>query len=393
MKRNTILLFLIVALTGCISDFDINSIVDSNENALLVVEGDIISGTRSTFTLSKTYRLDEDRPAGYNDVSANVCIVGSDGSRSENATYTGNGVYVIDVENLKENVEYALEIKYEEETYLSTFSVPYEIPEALISFDQPEEYGEVSIRISTGNYSSNEHCYYMWKYTEDWEVVAPYATDIFFDPINGRYNEDKSLPYQYCWSTYTNKDIVISTTESLNENRIVNFQLRQYPSSSRRIAELYRIRVKQFRISKAAYEYYQEKKKLDEDLGGLFSPQPSELIGNINCTTNPNKKAIGYVSVFNNLMERELYIFREELTLSDLNLRCDLMPPNKVGQFLQENDITSITDFYYLGYRPLYANWTDNGLQPSYWTQEICADCRAGGGSKNRPTDWPNDHY
>ncbi len=35
--------------------------------------------------------------------------------------------------------------------------------------------------------------------------------------------------------------------------------------------------MKQRKISRGEYEYYQEKIKINEEMGGLFIPQPSEL--------------------------------------------------------------------------------------------------------------------
>jgi hypothetical protein len=59
---------------------------------------------------------------------------------------------------------------------------------------------------------------------------------------------------------------------------------------------LYSINVRQYSLSKGRYEFLQRMKKNTEGTGSIFDAQPSELSGNIYCTTN-NDPVIGYIDV------------------------------------------------------------------------------------------------
>lgn len=54
-------------------------------------------------------------------------------------------------------------------------------------------------------------------------------------------------------------------------------------ADNNRVFHHYSTLVKQRKISRGEYEYYQEKIKINEEMGGLFIPQPSELPTNIIC--------------------------------------------------------------------------------------------------------------
>ena len=53
------------------------------------------------------------------------------------------------------------------------------------------------------------------------------------------------------------------------------------PVNEDRFTVLYSIQVQQRALSKEGYEYYLNVQQQNEEMGGIFTPQPSEIQGNI----------------------------------------------------------------------------------------------------------------
>jgi hypothetical protein len=67
-------------------------------------------------------------------------------------------------------------------------------------------------------------------------------------------------------------------------------------SHSEKIGQRYSILVKQYAVTKDAFEYYQLLRKNTENIGSIFDPQPSNLTGNIHNVADPSEQVIGYIT-------------------------------------------------------------------------------------------------
>ena len=385
------LLISILLLTGCITEY--NAILPENDKKILFVDGSIMENTDLTFRVSQSFSLavntsDKIPEESYiNDAS--VYIIGSNGYKSPPAINQGKGAYRISTGELDNDVEYGIQIEYDGDIYQSIPSKPLYTAEIdSISWVQPEFYGPVYFYISTYDETKGAK-YFMWDYTEDWEILAPLKTTIFFHPMSLEFTIIEPAPLYYCWKQNKSDRSVFGSTESLSENRIINKQFYQYNEPSNdRFSALYSITVTQRAISKGAYEYHQNIKKMNEEMGGLFTPQPTEFAGNISCITNPSKKILGYIDVSKNTTQKRIFIHPYQIVREwpDMCRNSLIIPP------LQWDT---------------YAHWYQRGLRPAgdadmkYYPDEIlpyewypaqCTDCTAGGGSKDKPDFWPNDH-
>ena len=80
-----------ITLSNCIDKFDAK--LPDGSVGLLVVEGNIISDSTVVFSLSRTFSLNEESiPGDYNQIVADVSVVGDDGSRIKGVSM-GNGRY------------------------------------------------------------------------------------------------------------------------------------------------------------------------------------------------------------------------------------------------------------------------------------------------------------
>ncbi len=390
MKKHKILLYvLITLLTGaCISEF--NAQLPSGNTDILVVEGNIIGDSVMNFYFSKSFSLDEVRPpSGYDNVQVKLTLIGSNGYRSPLAAYLGQGVHQLAIGTLDEQVSYGIEFEYDGETYQSELSRPLHTPAIdSVSWNQPGEYADVSIRVSTHEDKSG-YSYFLWGYKEDWEISAQYQTEVFFDPLNKKFYLDRPAPYYYCWKKNTGSEILVATTAKQVENRIVNHSLYTHEAQDDRFSILYSVLVHQISLSKAGYEYYLDLSKGNEGMGGLFTPQPSKIEGNINCITNPGKRVIGYIEVAHNATSYRLYVPRSYIQRKPSTGGCSLVSRDSISSLLKDG--LSYFDIYFMGLRP--CTYTeDPALSPDDWSSESCTDCRMRGGSKTKPDFWPNNH-
>ena len=382
------LFVLAIMAIGCVSEF--TATLPSNDLEILVIDGSIIENTNATFYLSKSIPLNfPGIPEESLNINVNLFIIGSNGYKSQQATNMGRGAYSIFTGELDDNVEYGIQIEYNGDVYQSTLSKPLRTPEIdSISWVQPQEEGDVFFRVSTHD-DSGEVRFFLWSYTEDWEFTAYYQVSFFFNPGNGEFYSTDYAPYFYCWKNSASRNFLIGSTESLSEDRIINKQLFSQNSGNDRFSLLYSVNVKQQAISKAAFEYYQNKIVLNDEMGGLFTPQPSELTGNITCITNPSKKAMGYIEAVRNTTQKRIFVSRSQLTRPRIFSTCTEITNDSIFILLSGFGGT-IFDAYNMGFRPLEPDLMTG--KPISWSTATCTECTANGGSKRKPDFWPNNH-
>ena len=314
MTKNTIYLILMIfALSGCIEPYEAD--IDGIES-ILVVEG-IITGGITQINLSKSIGVNDEfyfwiwgeRDDDFFYVNnASVYVECEDGSQSEVARSSGNGVYLIETGELNVNAKYRLAIYMDDEVYHSDFIAPAISPPVELSYRINYDYfkndkNEVDstiyntdVFVSTQGYEGQPG-YYLWSYKEDWEIHA-----LVYSPDH---------PY-YCWGKDSSRVFILGSTERLTGNTIRGQRLQTVSGSDRKVSHRYRIQVKQNAIHKEAYDYFNNQKKNSEHTGSLFGVIPSELMGNIRCTSNPGIYVIGYVDVSSTNTSNELYLSRYE---------------------------------------------------------------------------------
>lgn len=381
MKR-IIYITLLALLAGCVDDF--NPSLPFSEQDLLVVEGDIIEGESVIFYLSKGFSLNEEElPEGYNDVTANVYLIDSNGNKSQQAQKVDKGAYQLEIGELDMNTAYGIEIEYNNQIYRSDLEKPLIAPEIdEVIWKQPIEKEELSVYLSSSSHNPEKE-YYLWTYEEVWEIMANYFVIDYWTPADD-WVRDLTGSKFYCWKRNIGKEILIA--EGLADNRIVDKLLYKIPVDENHFHVLYSANITQRSISKSAYEFYQSKLKMNEEMGGLFTPQPSELIGNIKCITTPSMKIIGYVGVSKSIAEKRIFIFRNEVSTPPEFGNCEMLKEDEDIFF--DSHITP-ERFYEMGYFRLKLGSSPPEI---FWTKQECADCTANGGSKNKPVFWPNDH-
>ena len=138
------------------------------------------------------------------------------------------------------------------------------------------------------------------------------------------------------------------------------------------------------RIPADAYKYWEMMDRNSRDVGGLFSPEPSEYRGNVVNLDKPEEMVLGYVGVMS-VSRKKMFVDNSTLRFYRSN-RAPVPPPDTLNNLEQ----------YALAYRQgmlpatdVYDEETGRFLGYEWWPVS-CVDCRRRGGTLTRPDDWPD---
>jgi len=228
----------------------------------------------------------------------------------------------------------------------------------------------VQIYVNTHD-SENKTHYYRWEWDETWIFYTPYPSDIYWE--NGIKPRPENV--NTCWKNGSSKSIDIFSTKSLNEDRVGKFPLLFVTNETDRIRWKYSINVKQYSLSEQSYNYWKELQKSTENLGTLFDPQPSTLVGNIHNITDDKEVVIGYFDA-SAIQEQRIFISRSDMPNSGF--------PNYYAMcsdsIVQYNQIPDMMRFGYI----LITYEMMIGYHMSY---PSCIDCTLAGTNK-KPDFW-----
>lgn len=365
-------------LVGCVEKFEADLSDLTTEG--LVVEGDIISDSVVVFQLSKTLPLtatgdNEDLFENYKNVDAQLSVKGSDGT-SWHGLRWGRGEYRVEIGTLQPDVEYHLEIQYDGDTYQSAPQKPLPcVGIEKLHFVQPDLEGPVSVLLDTEEHEETQ--YFLWYFEEDWEVRSPLHTMYLYDPEKKWVVNYDYPPVAQGWCKTNSDQFLIGTTESMVTDKMVGKNIRSIDNTDNRLSVLYSIRVHQRNLTLQEYEYYSVRAKQNNEMGGLFTPQPSELPTNITCS-NPSRKVIGYVGCNMAVAQRQLFISEEEVFYLDTSI-CDI----------GKEPAGSNHDKFIAGFQ--VSDKTPDGVLE--WARIKCVDVRYWKADPmGRPSWWPNPY-
>jgi hypothetical protein len=287
------------------------------DRGYLVVEG-VIGRTGTTqVKLSRTIKLaDSARPK--NEMQAQISVEGKDNSKYMLGE-TSPGLYTAAL-NLAAGQQYRLHIKTKDgKDYMSAYMDVKSTP-AIDSVEWARENGDVQLYIHTHDPQNNTR-YYRWEYDETWEFHSAFETSLHYtrNPVTGeikgigyRRLDQQTEPTLYtCWRTESSSRITIGSSAKLSQD-IIYLPLFKVPAASWKISVLYSVNVKQYAISKEEYEFLYKMRKNSEETGSIFDPQPSELKGNIYCTTDASEPVIGFIGI-SELKEKRIFIKNSEV--------------------------------------------------------------------------------
>jgi Domain of unknown function (DUF4249) len=318
MKRILLGLLLLLMVTGCKERYE--PPIKSVASGYLVVEGVINSGPgNTTIMLSRSTPLDS--TGRVYEQGAGVTLLGEDNSHVSLFEQTA-GHYSADNLNLNKAIKYRIKIQtVSGKEYLSDFAPVLTNP-PIDSISWLRENGDVQMYINTHNPLNNTR-YYQWEYDETWEFHSQYYSFLKYkiEQIQGVqiysvvYKDSLHFTYDSsiytCWQFNHSGNILLGSTAKLSQDNIY-LPIALIPKDSWKLSELYSIKVKQYAWTKEGYNFLEIMKKNTEIVGSVFDAQPSQMIGNIRCATDPAEKVIGYFNI-SPVREKRIFISKSEV--------------------------------------------------------------------------------
>ena len=384
MKSTLVVLFLLVGIS-CRERYNVP--LSTLNTGYLVVEGVINPSGKTSVTLSRTTKLD-DRNIIHE--SGAILEIQGDDNSSYPLTESDSGVYLGPEITLNNNANYRLHIRTSNnKEYISGYSKPLVTP-VIDSISWTRENRGVNIFL-TAHDPENKIDYYKWDYEETFQFKSYYETglkydiryngpDVVYAGLAGRDSTDNlpGIGIRICWKSQHSSNLVIGSTADLSQ-KLIFTAIKSYPKDAFELSQLYSINIRQYALSKDAYQYYLKMKKNTESLGTIFDPLPSEIKGNITCVSDPAEQVIGYVEAATVQTKRK-FIAVSELPDWFYNEQCqtDTMPLNT----------PNVLAAFYKGFYPLTTLLPPSGIVLFVSTPVNCADCTTRG-TNLKPSFWP----
>ncbi len=291
-KPYSLLILFVALIWSCKKPY--NPPVVTAPNSYLVVEGVIDPGSDSTIiNLSSTTNI------GVKGVSpvikAALIVEGAQQNNTYPLAEIGKGKYASPGLKLTGSKQYRLRIVLQSgKTYLSDFE-DMKITPPIDSLNYIIQSGGLQITSAAHDVTNNTR-YYRWLYNETWEFHPNFFSEYIYDGVHIMPRLRNDFIYT-CWGNDTSSNVILNSSAKLVQDVISGNPITFIPSTSEKIAVRYSILLKQYALTSNAYNFWQNLRKNTEQLGSIFDAQPSQLVGNIHCTTVSAEPVIGYVSV------------------------------------------------------------------------------------------------
>ncbi|QKZ11566.1 DUF4249 domain-containing protein [Spirosoma sp. KUDC1026] len=360
---------LVLLVAGCVDPYRPPEI--TAPGSYLVVNGffDSAPGSTTSIRLTRTQNL-ADSKAPTVETKAQVTI-----ESMYHGNYplqeTRNGTYSLTGVTPLINETYRLRIKTAQgKEYVSEY-VPVVTTPAIDSVNWFVENDGVQINVNTHDPRGNTR-YYRWDYNETWEFTAAYQSSL--ELINNQLVGRTEDAYR-CWTGDSSSTILLSTSARLSQDIISQRPLMFIPGQSIKLGIRYSMLVRQYGLTKEAYDYYEQLAKITQSVGSLFDPQPSQITGNIHSVSNSADLVLGFFRV-GSVTSKRIFIQKAQL------------PPwyPQTGNTLCQTDTMTLDEIRQnqpggvVGYFD----------QSQYLTSSLyCVDCRLRGTNK-RPAFWSN---
>lgn len=391
MKTQYIAFFLLLFSTvSCVEEFEAD--IPHSEDNVLVVEGNIVSGSSSIVYLSYSCSYKSKKKNPLQD--AELVLRGSDGTkvkgekdiqrvianpfgtRAEEDGDWENGRFLIPTPHLKPDIQYWIEIQDGEHRFQSDPQPPLDAPEIeALKYRQVREDKKVEILVSSvPSHNNDEMVYSSWDFLEAWEIHTPNWTEWEWDNEYG-YTKIGHDSYTNVGWKIQNSPFPVTIN---GKGSVQNATIHTIDHTDDRLQTCYFIRVMNSAISRAEYEYYTTRNQLSNDMGGLFSPMPSELPTNIHCT-NGSQRAVGFVGIRGKVNRAELHFLCKDVFYTDTHKKVS--PPEEALEG------KSPAQLWHEGYRILFYDPLDHSYR---WTYAWWVDCRVAPwyASTNMPSFW-----
>ena len=370
MKKYFGLFLLVIALVvnSCIEPFSPPEV--NNGESFLVIDGFLnVGGDTSRIKLSNTQNTNDDAQPVYEGNA--VIMAESERGETFNFEEQPGGNYFLPPVNLDADTKYRLYIRringseYRSEYVVVTKTPP--IDSLTYKLDKNRE--AMVVYVNTHDATNNTR-FYRWRFEETYEYKTAFYSGLDRD-YQTKTVISRKEDISRCWRTLESKDIKLGSTIKLSQDIIKDLPINIIYIGTNKLLHKYSIMVRQYALSREAFEYWTDLAKTTQGTGSLFDPQPSQVTGNIRNIKDAKELVFGYFSASTEETQR-IFIAPALGTYP----RC--MPPD-----------TLMPHEAFDSYGVLLNSFvTEAGATYLLSSSEFCADCRAQGGTITRPSYW-----
>ncbi|MEZ0607552.1 DUF4249 domain-containing protein [Fibrella sp. WM1] len=339
----------------------------------LVVNGffDSTPGATTSIRLSRSQNL-SDKNAPTAESGATVTI-----ESARNAIYTlqesPGGIYSLAGITPVSGETYRLHIRTAAGgDYVSDY-VPVVKAPPIDSVHWTVENDGVQFNVSTHD-PTNRTRYFRWEFDETWAYTSAYYSGYIYNDKTKAVELRQDNIFN-CWSSTSSKNILTTSTARLSQAIVNRFPLTFVDGQSMKFQRRYSLLVRQYALTQAGYNYYDQLAKITQNVGSLFDPQPSQLTGNMRSTSNPADLVLGFFWA-GDVKTKRIFIGRAQLP----NWRT------ATGYELCDVDTLSLAQIQ----KTQPGIMAESGMPgPLYLTTTFeCIDCRMQGGINKKPDFW-----
>jgi hypothetical protein len=344
--------------------------VTKTDLGILVVDGLINSGSDSTIIKLSRSTLISEKQTSKPEIGATVTVE-SESNETFALIAKSKGLYVFPGLNLNKAKKYRLRIKTAKNVvYLSDF-VEVKVSPPIDQVNWKAENDRVYTSVNTHDDTKNSR-YYRWEYEETWIFYSAFESTHKWTGITV---VERVLPDEgifKCWGDSASSNILLGSTAKLENDVIFESPITFVPYGDEKIRERYSIKVKQYVLTKEAYQFWEELRKNTESLGSIFDAQPSQLTGNIHNVANPTEPVLGFVSV-GTTTEKRIYIDRQSIPSGFLfPVTADCIAPVAVKT---------------IDFAAIYGDGFSVPVGLNTGSSRFCVDCTIRGSNK-KPAFW-----
>lgn len=350
--------------------------IENNPN-ILVVDG-FLNGTKKecVVSLSRTQKLgSNEQPLA--EIGAVVSLEEKGGSTVVLVDHQ-NGTYSIANIPVSVQKEYKIHVKTKDGMgYASDYVVMKASPPIDSVTWEATDQG-IQIQATTHDPSNNAR-YYQWTFVETWQYTSAFYSNMKFQNGSAVLRDDDVYT---CWQEDTSSNIIVGSSDKLTQDVIYKNPITLVSKTTDKYQIRYSILVQQRVLSKEAYNFWSELQKNTENLGTLFDPQPSQILGNIYDIQNAKNPVLGYFTAS--------YTSEKRIFIKNADLPGGYIPIKTFAGCRQ--DTVLLADL------PKFGNSGNLLTQPivvggiiliGYGNSSVdCVDCRAKGGTNVQPDFW-----
>ncbi len=139
--------------------------------------------------------------------------------------------------------------------------------------------------------------YFRWQLTETWEYHSKWPLDKWLDKDGSHDLIEPDYSNFVCYGSDKLENIFVLSTNGFSQNSYSKYKLHFVQDQTQHLQYKYSLLVNQYSVTEAAYNYWDNLRKNNQESVDLFGKQPANVKGNIHNVNDSTDVALGYFGV------------------------------------------------------------------------------------------------